>query len=88
MSLNTLGANHPKGKLKPKPGYKISSKSTLKEINGYTEVVFEEFYEKMTTEEIKAKEDLKKKSVKITAVAKESNLSDPEAAQTASELID
>ena len=33
----------------------------MKEVNGYTEVVFEEYYEKMTAEEMREKEDQKKK---------------------------
>ena len=33
----------------------------MKEINGYTEVVFEDVYEKMSAAEITAEEDRKKK---------------------------
>jgi len=47
--------------LKAKPGFKIVTKQIMKEINGYTEVVFEDVYEKMSAAEITAEEDRKKK---------------------------
>ena len=51
--------------LKPKPGYKVVSKAVVKEVDGYTEVVYEDRYEKMTPEEMQEKDNQRKKSQKI-----------------------
>lgn len=47
--------------LKAKSGFRIVTKQVMKEINGYTEVVFEDVYEKMSAAEIKAEDERKKK---------------------------